>query len=265
MGWPLGKDECRQTSKESRGGKSSRMQEKGKATAEMARLREEVYEKIGEDERWRGARRRPDMDDTKSDDDTPVKSSTLDDVKRSETVKMDDDKSNEAVKMDEDNSSDAMKMEEDKSNEAVKIDEYNSNEAVMVDESKIVAAETGDNTDTSVPVTGSPTAQTGSPTTQTGSPTTRKKKSGKVDILLKATGGAPIMKKAKWSVETSKTMSWIIDFLRRYIKCEQQQSIFVYVNQSFAPSLDVSVGVLYECFGSDGKLILHYCMTQAWG
>ena len=54
MGWPLGKDECRQTSKESRGGKSSRKQEKGKATAEMGGLHEEVYEKIGEDERWRG-------------------------------------------------------------------------------------------------------------------------------------------------------------------------------------------------------------------
>ena len=35
MGRPLGKNGCRQTSKESRGGKTSRTQEKGKATAEM--------------------------------------------------------------------------------------------------------------------------------------------------------------------------------------------------------------------------------------
>ena len=40
MGRPLGKDERR-------GGKTSRMQEKGKATAEMGGLREDVYEKIG--------------------------------------------------------------------------------------------------------------------------------------------------------------------------------------------------------------------------
>ena len=40
-GWPLGKDGYRQTSKESRGGKTSRTQEKGKATAEMGGLREE--------------------------------------------------------------------------------------------------------------------------------------------------------------------------------------------------------------------------------
>ena len=45
MGWPLGKDGCRQTSKESLGGKTSRMQER--ATAEKEGLREEGYEKIG--------------------------------------------------------------------------------------------------------------------------------------------------------------------------------------------------------------------------
>ena len=47
MGWPLGKNGCRQTSKESRGGKISRTKEKGKATGEMGGLREEGHEKIG--------------------------------------------------------------------------------------------------------------------------------------------------------------------------------------------------------------------------
>nr|KAF6439784.1 autophagy related 12 [Rousettus aegyptiacus] len=41
--------------------------------------------------------------------------------------------------------------------------------------------------------------------------------------------------------------------------------MFIYVNQSFAPSPDQEVGTLYECFGSDGKLVLHYCKSQAWG
>ena len=41
MGRPLGKNGCKQTSKQSRGGKTSRTQEKGKATAEMGGLREE--------------------------------------------------------------------------------------------------------------------------------------------------------------------------------------------------------------------------------
>ena len=38
---------CRQTSKEGRGRKTSRAQEKGKVTAEMGGLHEEGYEKIG--------------------------------------------------------------------------------------------------------------------------------------------------------------------------------------------------------------------------
>ena len=43
----FGMDGCKQTSKESRGGNTSRTQGKGKATAEMGGLREEGHEKIG--------------------------------------------------------------------------------------------------------------------------------------------------------------------------------------------------------------------------
>ena len=53
MGWPLGKNGCRQTSKESRGGKTSRTQKKGKATGEMGGLRDPSLRQIGEDERCR--------------------------------------------------------------------------------------------------------------------------------------------------------------------------------------------------------------------
>ena len=42
----VGKNGCKQTSKESRDGKISRTQKKGKATAEMGELREEGREKI---------------------------------------------------------------------------------------------------------------------------------------------------------------------------------------------------------------------------
>ena len=41
------KNGCKQTSKQSRGGKISRTQKKGKVTAEMVELREEGHEKIG--------------------------------------------------------------------------------------------------------------------------------------------------------------------------------------------------------------------------
>ncbi|XP_041362943.1 ubiquitin-like protein ATG12 isoform X2 [Gigantopelta aegis] len=73
-------------------------------------------------------------------------------------------------------------------------------------------------------------------------------KGEKVDVLLKATGDAPILKTKKWAVFRTKKISW-----------------FFYVNQTFSPSPDTEVGVLFDCFGSDGKLVLHYCLTQAWG
>ncbi|XP_013789132.1 autophagy protein 12-like [Limulus polyphemus] len=87
----------------------------------------------------------------------------------------------------------------------------------------------------------------------------------KIDILLKATADAPIMKRKKWAVDPCKKIGWIIEFIRRYLKLDPSESLFLYVNQAFAPSPDQEVRNLYECFGADGKLVLHYAKTQAWG
>ena len=47
----------------------------------------------------------------------------------------------------------------------------------------------------------------------------------KLDILLKATGDAPIMKKRKWAVDKTKKVGWIIEFIRRYIKAEGEDTL----------------------------------------
>jgi len=100
---------------------------------------------------------------------------------------------------------------------------------------------------------------------QVPSASTADQASAKIDILLKATGNAPILTNKKWTVEKLRKISSINVFVRKLLKCEPQETLFLYVNQSFAPSPDVDVGTLYECFGANGKLILHYCLTQAWG
>ncbi|EHB10051.1 Autophagy-related protein 12 [Heterocephalus glaber] len=89
----------------------------------------------------------------------------------------------------------------------------------------------------------------------------------KIDILLcwKAVGDTPIMKTKKWAVERTRTIQGLIDFIKKFLKLVASEQLFIYVNQSFAPSPDQEVGMLYECFGSDGKLVLHYCKSQAWG
>ncbi|XP_035250512.1 ubiquitin-like protein ATG12 [Anguilla rostrata] len=105
------------------------------------------------------------------------------------------------------------------------------------------------------PTTASPLAE--------NSGTNEEKK--KIDVLLKAVGDTPIMKTKKWAVERGRTVQSLSSFISRFLKMEPSEQLFIYVNQSFAPSPDQDVGVLFECFGSDGKLVLHYCKSQAWG
>merc|ERR1712227_525039 len=91
------------------------------------------------------------------------------------------------------------------------------------------------------------------------------KMTSKVEVRLMATGDAPIMKQKNYKVDNEKKIEWIIAFIRKYLKLEDSESLFVYVNQAFSPSPDQSVGNLCECFGSEGKLVLYYSKTQAWG
>ncbi|TRY59500.1 hypothetical protein DNTS_017887 [Danionella cerebrum] len=66
----------------------------------------------------------------------------------------------------------------------------------------------------------------------------------KIDVLLKAVGDTPIMKTKKWSVERRRTVQSLAQFILRFLKMEPNEQL---------------------CFGSDGKLVLHYCKSQAWG
>lgn len=102
----------------------------------------------------------------------------------------------------------------------------------------------------------------------------------KIDLLLKATGDAPIMIRKKWSVNPDQTVGWVITFIRQYLKLPAEDSLvslisvsvpahtcsqFLYVNQAFAPAPDQVIRNLHQCFGSDGKLVLHYAKSPAWG
>ncbi|XP_015788108.1 autophagy protein 12-like [Tetranychus urticae] len=95
--------------------------------------------------------------------------------------------------------------------------------------------------------------------------TTDSPQAGKIDILLKATGDAPILKKRKWLVEGEKDIGFILNFVKHSLKMERNECLFIYINQAFAPAPDQKIKNLYSCFGSDGKLILHYSKTPAWG
>lgn len=87
----------------------------------------------------------------------------------------------------------------------------------------------------------------------------------KIEILLKAAGNAPILKKKKFLLDRTKNVHYIVDWLKKYMKLEPKDQLFVYVNQEFAPSPDAEIGTIYDCFKTGNNVILHYCTTPAWG
>uniref|UniRef100_A0A7N2LM11 Ubiquitin-like protein ATG12 n=1 Tax=Quercus lobata TaxID=97700 RepID=A0A7N2LM11_QUELO len=54
----------------------------------------------------------------------------------------------------------------------------------------------------------------------------------------------------------------VIDFLRRQL---HRETLFVYVNSAFSPNPDELVIDLYNNFGFDGKLVVNYACSMAWG
>ena len=46
-----------------------------------------------------------------------------------------------------------------------------------------------------------------------------------MDVLLKPAGDAPIMKKKKWAVERNKKIAYISDFIKKFIKMGQNESL----------------------------------------
>ncbi len=40
---------------------------------------------------------------------------------------------------------------------------------------------------------------------------------------------------------------------------------FVYLRESFTPSLDEQVQVLFQAYSVDGRLVVNYALVPAWG
>ncbi|XP_047944340.1 ubiquitin-like protein ATG12 isoform X1 [Salvia hispanica] len=83
-----------------------------------------------------------------------------------------------------------------------------------------------------------------------------------VVIHLRATGDAPILKQAKFKMAGSDKFVKVIDFLRRQL---HRETLFVYVNSAFSPNPDELVLDLCNNFGIDGKLVVNYACSMAWG
>ena len=89
--------------------------------------------------------------------------------------------------------------------------------------------------------------------------------SNKVTVMLKPTANAPILKQKNYMVERSRHVGWISSFVKKQIQADPEEQVFLYINQCFCPSPDQEVGTLFDIYDSGKKLVLHYCLTPAWG
>ncbi|KAL5160627.1 Ubiquitin-like protein ATG12 [Glycine soja] len=111
----------------------------------------------------------------------------------------------------------------------------------------------------------------------------------KVVVHLRATGDAPILKQSKFKIAGTDKFAKVIDFLRRQLHRETLVNRpcvfysrlflcrpcllnfsflilqFVYVNSAFSPNPDELVIDLFNNFGFDGKLVVNYACSMAWG
>ncbi|KAK3848596.1 MAG: putative autophagy-related protein 12 [Linnemannia gamsii] len=93
----------------------------------------------------------------------------------------------------------------------------------------------------------------------------KRKDTSKVIVRFRAIGNAPILKQNVYKITASNKFMAVIQFLRRELNYQQADPLFLYVNSAFSPAPDEIVNNLYKCFNTDGKLIVNYCTSPAWG
>jgi len=86
----------------------------------------------------------------------------------------------------------------------------------------------------------------------------------KTTIVLKSVGDGPVLKKTQFQVSRSKTIKWVNEWLHKKV-CSDDERIFIYIHQSFAPTPDTTIGLLFDNYASNGKLFLHFSRNPAWG
>ncbi|KAK4147579.1 uncharacterized protein C8A04DRAFT_24838 [Dichotomopilus funicola] len=89
----------------------------------------------------------------------------------------------------------------------------------------------------------------------------------KVVVRFKPVGGsAPPIKRDLVKVASAHKFESVVAYLRRTLRVAETDSVFLYVNNTFAPALDEVVGNLWRCFkDSSDHLNVSYSITPAFG
>ncbi|KAL2755911.1 hypothetical protein ACRALDRAFT_1070913 [Sodiomyces alcalophilus JCM 7366] len=74
----------------------------------------------------------------------------------------------------------------------------------------------------------------------------------KVIVHFKPIGNAPALARATFKISSAQKFEAIVSWLRRRLKVQDTDSVFLYINSAFAPSLDEVVGNLHSPLAEDG-------------
>lgn len=81
----------------------------------------------------------------------------------------------------------------------------------------------------------------------------------KVVVKFKPVGSAPGLAQDVCKISAERRFEEVVRYLRRKLRCRDDESVFLYVNSAFAPSLDEIVGNLYQV-----GLLLFSQWTAVW-
>lgn len=73
----------------------------------------------------------------------------------------------------------------------------------------------------------------------------------KIIVRFKAVGSAPQLAQDVCKISAARRFEEVVRYLRRKLRCADTDSVFLYINSAFAPSLDEVVGNLHQvCFST---------------
>lgn len=81
----------------------------------------------------------------------------------------------------------------------------------------------------------------------------------KVIVHFKAVGSAPTMRTPKSRISSTQRFEAVVSYLRRALRVGPTDSVFLYVNSSFAPALDEIVGNLHRV----SLFCFYYSITES--
>jgi ubiquitin-like protein ATG12 len=76
----------------------------------------------------------------------------------------------------------------------------------------------------------------------------------KINVRFKAVGNAPTLKQQVCRISSTQRFEQVVSYLRRTLKVGEADSVFLYINSSFAPALDEVVGNLHRVSLSSMRL-----------